>query len=69
MIGLYFRLTRGIPEAHLRREYRRRFWRVFKVHKRPGLLLFYLFHLAMHYHTYTMARNMATNRTAIVNSY
>jgi radical SAM superfamily enzyme YgiQ (UPF0313 family) len=68
-VGLFLRLMKGIPEAHLRREYRYRMKRMLKVHRRPGLVLFYVFHMAMHYHTYTMARNMATNRTAIFNSY
>ena len=68
-IFLYFRLLNAIPEKHLRQEYKRRFWRFLKVKRRPGLALFYLFHLAMHYHAYTMSRNMTSNRTAIVNSY
>jgi hypothetical protein len=68
-IGLYFRLLRSIPEKHLRQEYKRRFWRFLQVKHRPGLALFYLFHIAMHYHAYSMARNMASKRTAILNSY
>ena len=68
-VGLYFRLMQSIPEKHLKLEYKRRVKRLLKVHKRPGLVLFYVFHLAMHYHAYTMARNMATNRTGIFNSY
>jgi radical SAM superfamily enzyme YgiQ (UPF0313 family) len=68
-IGLYFRLFRAIPEKHLRQEYKKRFWRFLKVKRRPGIVLFYLFHIAMHYHAYTMSRNMTSNRTAIVNSY
>ena len=67
--GLFVRLMRGVPEAHLRREYRRRLWRFLKVRRRPGLLLVYLFHLAMHYHAHTMAQQMASGTTAIVNSY
>ncbi|GIW87851.1 MAG: B12-binding domain-containing radical SAM protein [Isosphaeraceae bacterium] len=67
--GLFVRLMTSIPEAHLRREYRRRFLRVLRVHRRPGMVLFYLFHLAMHYHAYSMARDMASQPTAIVNSY
>lgn len=68
-IGVITRLLREVPEAHLRREYFKRFWRYFRSGRRPGLLIFYTFHLAMHYHAYTMAQNMATRRTAIVNSY
>ena len=68
-IGLYFRLLSAIPEKHLRQEYKKRFWRFLKVKRRPGLAHFYLFHIAMHYHAYTMSQNMTSNRTAIVNTY
>jgi radical SAM superfamily enzyme YgiQ (UPF0313 family) len=68
-IGLYFRLLRAIPEKHLRQEYKKRFWRFLKVRRRPGLALFYLFHIAMHYHAYSMSRNMTSKRTVIFNSY
>jgi radical SAM superfamily enzyme YgiQ (UPF0313 family) len=68
-IGLYFRLLNAIPEKHLRQEYKRRFWRFLKVKRRPGLAFFYLFHIAMHYHAYSMSRNMTSKRTAIFNSY
>jgi radical SAM superfamily enzyme YgiQ (UPF0313 family) len=68
-IGLYFRLLGAIPETHLRDEYKKRFWRFLKVKRRPGLAHFYLFHIAMHYHAYTMSRNMTSKRTAIFNSF
>jgi hypothetical protein len=68
-VGFWFRLMRGVPEAHLRREYRRRLLRMLKVHQRPGLVLFYIFHLAMHYHAHTMAINMAARRTGVVNTF
>jgi hypothetical protein len=29
-LGRYNRLMTGVPEAHLRREYRRRFWNLLK---------------------------------------
>jgi hypothetical protein len=68
-IGLFLRLMRRVPEAHLRREYRSRMKRLLKVHRRPGLVLLYVFHLAMHYHTYTLARQMAVGERKIVNSF
>jgi radical SAM superfamily enzyme YgiQ (UPF0313 family) len=69
MIGLYHKIIRGVPEAHLRREYARRFRKFLKVRKRPTLAVFYLFHLAMHYHAYSMARSMVGERATILNSY
>jgi radical SAM superfamily enzyme YgiQ (UPF0313 family) len=68
-VALYFRLFSAIPEKHLRDEYKKRFWRFLKVKRRPGLAHFYLFHIAMHYHAYTMAQNMSSKRTAIFNSF
>src|SRR4051794_32981784 len=38
-IGLYVRMMRGIPEASLRREYRRRVWGLVKARRDPGLVL------------------------------
>jgi radical SAM superfamily enzyme YgiQ (UPF0313 family) len=64
---LYHRLMTGIPEVWLRREYRRRLWRLLRVRRDPGLLVFYLFKIAMHYHQYTMAHQMASGKK-LVNS-
>ena len=58
-----------IEPASLRREYRKRLWRFLKVHRRPGLALFYLFHMVMHYHVHTMARTMAAGEARLVNSF
>jgi radical SAM superfamily enzyme YgiQ (UPF0313 family) len=68
-IGLCFRLMTRVGEAHLRREYRQRLWRFLKVHRRPGLVLFYLFHMAMHYHAQYMAKRMASRELQLVNSF
>jgi radical SAM superfamily enzyme YgiQ (UPF0313 family) len=68
-ITLYRRLIKGVPEAHLRREYRKRAWRFLKA--RPvdlGHLVFYIIHLAQHYHAYSMATQMASRRQ-VYNSY
>jgi radical SAM superfamily enzyme YgiQ (UPF0313 family) len=68
-LGLLSRLMAQVPEPELRREYRKRLWRFLKVHRRPGLVLFYVFHLAMHYHTQKMAQNMSSRQTELVNSF
>ncbi len=68
-IGLFLRLMRGVPEETLRREYRKRLFRFLKVRHRPGLAVMYVFHMAMHYHAYTMAQQMSSGQRAIVNSY
>ena len=35
----------------------------------PGILLFYVLKCAMHYHAYTMAKEMASGQGRIVNSF
>ncbi len=68
-LGLFIRLMTRVPSAALRREYRRRLWRFLKVHRRPGIVVFYLFHMAMHYHAFRLAKDMATRESKLVNSF
>ncbi|WP_435017055.1 B12-binding domain-containing radical SAM protein [Tundrisphaera sp. TA3] len=68
-IGLFARLMSGIPEAHLRKEYRKRLWRYLKFRRNPGMLFTYMVKIAQHYHAYTMATQMASGRTQVYNSY
>ncbi len=68
-LGLYVRLMTGVPEPKLRREYHRRFMNLLKHRWDPGLWLYYLIKIAFHYHAHGMAREMATQKTAVYNSY
>jgi len=68
-LGLFARLMSGVSDPRLRREYRKRLWGFLKVHRRPGLLLFYVFHLAMHYHVSKLAHDMTTREAHLVNSF
>jgi radical SAM superfamily enzyme YgiQ (UPF0313 family) len=68
-VVLFSRLMRWVPEASLRREYRRRVWRLLRARRDPNLLLLYLIKCAMHYHQYTMTRQMAAGDRRIVNSF
>ena len=67
--GLFLQLMRNVPEASLRREYRRRIGRFLKVRRDPAALLFFVFNCAMHYHAHTMARQMVSGRTAVFSGY
>ena len=67
-IGLFVRLMNGVPEASIRREYRKRLWRYLKVRQDP-VVLGYVFHMAMHYHAHTLASQMVSKETAIMNSF
>jgi radical SAM superfamily enzyme YgiQ (UPF0313 family) len=66
---LFARLMRNVPEAALRREYRRRLWRLVKSRPDPNVLVLYLFKCLMHYHQYTLARQMAAADGRVVNSF
>src|SRR5262249_51801485 len=66
---LYWQLMLTVPEANLRREYRRRIARLLKVRREPEVLFIYVIKCAMHYHHYTMARQMRQGRTAVLNSF
>jgi hypothetical protein len=68
-IGLFARLMTRVPDPRLRREYRRRLWRFLKVHRRPGFVLYYLFHMAMHYHCSQLAQRVANPELQLVNSF
>ena len=68
-IALYARLMRGVPDRALRREYRRRVIGLLRARPDPHLLFLYTVKCAMHYHHWTMAREMAANRSAVVNSF
>jgi radical SAM superfamily enzyme YgiQ (UPF0313 family) len=73
-LGLFARLMARIPheQARLRQVYRQRLWNFLKVHRlpRPGLVLFYVFHMAMHYHAFSLAkRNSSRESKQLVNSF
>ncbi|MGO9598251.1 MAG: B12-binding domain-containing radical SAM protein [Isosphaeraceae bacterium] len=68
-IVLLARLMRNIPESELRREYRKRLWRLIKARPDPNLASFYMFRCIMHYHQYTLARQMAHQDGRVVNSF
>src|SRR5262249_48541016 len=68
-VGVFARLMTSVPEAHLRRAYRRRLWNFLRHRRDPGLCLNYVIHIAMHYHAYTLATQMRSGRTGVVNSY
>ena len=68
-VGLFARLMRRVPEASLRRQYRRRLARLLQKRPDPHLLFLYTVKCAMHYHHHTMARQMALGQSALVNSF
>jgi radical SAM superfamily enzyme YgiQ (UPF0313 family) len=69
-VGLFMRLMTRIPDAALRREYRRRLARQLRQRPDPHLFFLWTIKCAMHYHHYTMVQSMKTgSRRALVNSF
>ncbi len=66
--GLFARLMSGVPDPILRREYRRRVWNLVKIRRDPAVVLGYVILCAVHYHAYTMARQIALGTTRVYNS-
>ncbi len=67
--GLFARILWNVKEEHLKREYRKRFKGFLKVHRRPGLALYYVLHIGMHYHAWKMAERMSSRSQRLVNSF
>jgi radical SAM superfamily enzyme YgiQ (UPF0313 family) len=66
---LFGRLMLGVPDASLRREYRRRFWRFLWRRPDPNMAILFLLKCAMHYHQHSMARQMATGDMPVYNTF
>jgi radical SAM superfamily enzyme YgiQ (UPF0313 family) len=64
-----WQLLCNLPDRNLRAEYRRRIVRLLKVRRDPAVLFVYLIKCAMHYHHYTMARQMSEREAPVVNSF
>ena len=67
-VGLFARLMTMIPEESLRKEYRKRVWRLLKARRNPLIVLGYLIQCSFHYHAYTMARQISAGKSRIYNS-
>ena len=67
--GLLARLMWTIPQASLRKEYRKRILRLLRVNRDPSVLFVYVIKCAMHYHHYTLSTNMSDRRSTVVNTF
>ncbi len=57
-LATIWQLLRRIPDAAVRREYRRRLWQAFKRRPEPAVLQVYALKCALHFHAFMMARQM-----------
>jgi len=64
-LGLFLLLMKNVPDSQLRQVYRRRMWKMFRGRPDPGVLFICVVKCAMHYHHYTMSREMSEHRTLI----
>jgi radical SAM superfamily enzyme YgiQ (UPF0313 family) len=69
LVLFFVRIRVCVGDPALRKEYRRRFLRLLKVHRRPGLLLNYLWHTGMQFHAWSLARKMSEGTMPVVNTY
>jgi len=67
-IGLFVRLMMKVPDPELRRIYRRRMATMLRRRPDPNVLFICVLKCAMHYHHYTMSRQMAEQRR-LVNTF
>jgi radical SAM superfamily enzyme YgiQ (UPF0313 family) len=68
-LGLFHRLMRGVRDEGLRREYRRRLWRLVSRRPDPAVLFIFALKCAAHYHHHAIAVGMAQGRTPVVNPF
>jgi radical SAM superfamily enzyme YgiQ (UPF0313 family) len=64
-VFVFFQLMRLVPDAALRREYRRRLWNAIKRRPLIDLLRQYCVNCAMHYHCYRLVQQMRADRAAL----
>ena len=67
-IGLFLRLMKNVPDPELRRIYRRRMTTMLRRRPDPNVLFICVLKCAMHYHHYTMSRQMVEQRK-LVNTF
>jgi hypothetical protein len=66
---VYAQLMRGVPDAALRREYRRRVAGLLRARRDPVVLFVYLIKCAIHYHLHVMVQNMSVKERRVVNTF
>ena len=67
-VGLFLRLIKNVPDPELRQIYRRRMTTMLRRRPDPNVLFICVLKCAMHYHLYTMSREMVEQRK-LVNTF
>jgi radical SAM superfamily enzyme YgiQ (UPF0313 family) len=64
-VGLFLRLMKNVPDPELRQIYRRRMTTMLRRRPDPNVLFICVLKCAMHYHHYTMSRQMVEQRKLV----
>lgn len=68
-VGVFWQLMRMVPDAALRREYRRRIGNLIRRRPDPVLAFIYVLKCALHYHVHKMTEQMASRSMQVVNTF
>ena len=68
-IGLAMRLLSRLDDPVLRREYRRRIFRLLRHRREPVVMFAYVIKIAMHYHHYRLAQDMQADNATIRSTF
>lgn len=68
-LGAFTRLMLTVPDPALRRVYGRRFQRMLRARREPQVWMVYAIKCVIHYHHYTMSRQMTPESTRLVNTF
>lgn len=68
-LGVFVRLMVCFPEGGLRREYRRRLWRLVCSRPEPEVWMVYALKCVIYYHQQRMARQMDAEQAQVVNTF
>ena len=67
-MGLFLLLMKNVPDSELRQIYRRRMTTMLRRRPDPNVMFICVIKCAMHYHHYTMARQMVEQQR-LVNTF
>ncbi|MEI6240489.1 MAG: B12-binding domain-containing radical SAM protein [Planctomycetia bacterium] len=68
-LGAFTRLMLTVHDPTLRRVYGRRFWQMLRERHEPQVWMVYAIKCVIHYHHYTMSRQMTPEATRLVNTF
>jgi radical SAM superfamily enzyme YgiQ (UPF0313 family) len=68
-ILIYLQLMHGVPDAELRKEYRRRIIRFLRSRRDPVVLFVYLVKCVIHYHLHRMVGEMNCRKHGVLNTF